>query len=254
MEGEEEVTDHGDLHALLSEDYDENCIVDQLVFTRPDDFVNASMQGSSGPDTILDVRLKRREITHMKDELNAIINNEEGCRTKDDFFELMFTSEHAIWKTLLKRRINFGLKLHGKNYLDEWEYYAFLMCLWSVHYYDKSPTVLFDRDQSSNFGFKQLITLRRFLDILHSLGSPMKSSSSESVVWVPPSEKLCTYNESVDNLGAQLRNIAYVIDCTIISLDDDKLRHSIKDSAQVGARPLRNHYEDSSIAGSIKRG
>ena len=48
--------------------------------------------------------------------------------------------------------------LHGKSYLDEWEYYAFLMCLWSVHYYDKSPTVLFDRDQSSNFGVKQLIT------------------------------------------------------------------------------------------------
>ena len=41
MEGEEEATDHGDLHALLLEDYDENCRVDQTQFTRPDNLVKA---------------------------------------------------------------------------------------------------------------------------------------------------------------------------------------------------------------------
>ena len=83
------------------------------------------------------------------------------------------------------------------------------------------------------------------MDILHSLGSPMNTSSRDSVVWIPPSEKLATYAESVDNLGAQLRNLVYVMDCNIISLDDDKLRHSIKDSAQVGARVVfsRGHYK-----------
>lgn len=151
MEGEEEVTDHGDLHTLLFEGYDENCRVNQLQFTRPDELVEAFMGGNSGPDTILDARLKRRQINHMKDELDAVIVNEEGSRTKDDFLELMFTSEHAMWKTLSKQRINRRLKLIGKNYLDEWEYYAFLTCLWSVHYYDKSH-LLFDDDQRSNLG------------------------------------------------------------------------------------------------------
>ena len=71
MEGEEEVTDYSDLHTLLLEDYDENCRVDQMQFTRPDSLVKAFMGGDSGPDAILDIRLKRREIIHMKDEVTS---------------------------------------------------------------------------------------------------------------------------------------------------------------------------------------
>ena len=71
MEGEEEVTDYSDLHTLLLEDYDENCRVDQMQFTCPDSLVKAFMGGDSGPDAILDIRLKRREIIHMKDEVTS---------------------------------------------------------------------------------------------------------------------------------------------------------------------------------------
>ena len=225
MEGEEEATDCGYLNTLLHEDYDENCRVeDQLLFTHPDEVIKASMDGDSGPDTILDVSLKRREILHMKNELNATTLIEEGYRTKDDLLELIFTSEYAIWKTILKQRINFGLRENNENHLDEWEYYAFLKCLWSVHYYDKSPTALFDDDQRSNFGVKQFITLRRFLDILHSLGSPMESSLGNTVVWTPPSEKLDAFTESVDHLGAQLRKLVYVMDCTDKASEHPKIK------------------------------
>ena len=260
MEGEDEETSFGGdfLAPLLFEDYEDWYMVDQSSLARPDDVVEVSMDGDSGPDAILDVALKRREILNMKDNLNSVTLKEEGHRVKADFYELLFKSEQAIWKTMLKERINGGLRKNEivDHHLQEWEYYSFLMCLWSLHYYDKSPTMLFDEDQAPNFGFKQSLTLRRFLDILHSLGSPMSRSSFErSAVWVPPLEKLSLYTDSVDHLGEQLRKIVYLMDCTIISLDDDKLRHSIKDAADVGARLIfsRGHQKcPTFIAGMSK--
>ena len=120
------MTDYGDVHILQVEDYDESFRMDQMQFTRPDNVVKAFMSEKSGPDAILDIRLKRREVIHMRDELAEAIVNEEGFRTKDDFLDLTFTSEHAIWKTALKQRVARGLKLIGKSSLKEWECYAFL--------------------------------------------------------------------------------------------------------------------------------
>ena len=62
--------------------------------------VDASMEGASGPDVVLNVASKRREVCSMKDQLSEEMLTEEGSRAKDDFFNLLFTSEQAIYGKL----------------------------------------------------------------------------------------------------------------------------------------------------------
>ena len=81
MEGEEEETDCGsNLYAPLCEYYDESYRVDQSLLARPEDVVKVSEDGNSGPVTILDIALKRREVLYMKDDLNLTIEKEEEFR------------------------------------------------------------------------------------------------------------------------------------------------------------------------------
>ena len=62
--------------------------------------VDASMEGASEPDVVLNVASKRREVCSMKDQLSKEMLTEEGSRAKDDFFNLLFTSEQAIYGKL----------------------------------------------------------------------------------------------------------------------------------------------------------
>ena len=113
--------------------------------------VDASMEGASGPDVVLNVASKRREVCSMKDQLSEEMLTEEGSRAKDDFFNLLFTSEQAIWKTLLKERISYGLRQSERSRLIEWERHTALLltCLWSTRRCDESPSALFDTPQTS---------------------------------------------------------------------------------------------------------
>ena len=139
MEGEEDETEEIWFNSIRRDDFDESCF-DEIVFTRSDGRIKACMDGRSGPDTVLNINQKVKEILHMKEKLSEATSKEEGHRTQEDLFALIFQSEDAIWKILLKQRMKDGLKDNGieENNVQDWEYYAFLMCLWSVHYFDKS--------------------------------------------------------------------------------------------------------------------
>lgn len=96
-----------------------------------------------------------------------------------------------------------------------------------------SPTVLTDPQQEHNFGLKRLLTLARFEEILKASSSGAPQSEDR---WVPPPDKLKQFRKSLTSMSDQLQEIAYLEGVSIISLDDDKLRHHSKETKDLDVK------------------
>lgn len=140
----------------------------------------------------------------------------------------MFIGRDAAWANQLAKRIKTGLHENHKQPLDEAgsELLAFCEFVFTVHYHDMTPTVLTDPRQEHNFGPKRLLTFTRFEEILKALSSGAPQNEDG---WVPPPDKLKVFRKSLANLGEQLQEVAFCKGATVLSLDDDKLRHHSKE-------------------------
>jgi hypothetical protein len=147
----------------------------------------------------------------------------------------MFINKESVWATHLTKRIKLGLNENHKPPLDEAgsELHSFLEFVVAVHYYDMSPTVMTDPEQAHNFGPERLLTLQRFEEVLKafSSGAPQNQAG-----WFPAEERLKLFRKSLTTLGEQLQEVAYCEGATVVSLDDDKLRHLSKDTKNLDVK------------------
>jgi hypothetical protein len=156
-------------------------------------------------------------------------------RQPSSVLDWMFIGGDAAWANQLAKRIKTGLHENHKRPLDEAgsELLAFFEFVFALHYHDMSPTVMTDPRQEHNFGPKRLLTLTRFEEFLKALSSGAPQNEDG---WVPPHDKLKVFRKSLANLGEQLQEVAFCKGASVVSLDDDKLRHHSKESKDLDVK------------------
>ena len=233
-------------------DFDENAlgIGDETTFRRPTEPVTLVLD-SRGRSAILNLESKKKELLFIKQKLDSelgkcynahnpnfltlwFFSTGPNC-TQGKIIDWVFHDKSSIWTSFLHKRMKQGLLDNHKLPLDDAgsEMPAFFELAIKVHYHDVSPTVLTDIHQMHNFGKPPLLTFTRFEEMVKALSSGAPQNEHG---WVPPPEKLKLWRKSLLNLGQQLQEVAYCKGSTIVSVDDDKLRHHSKEAKDLDVK------------------
>lgn len=146
--------------------------------------------------------------------------------------------EGARWlKHHMVDRINRGLLICGKDTIsDEKELYKFLLYLVTCHFFDASPTQLEDLRLKDLFGFEQLMTKSRFLDILASLGR-QEEVSANNERWAENGEIISELLNAMDSFSEVSRKfVKNQNGITNLAVDDDKVHHRSKTAKDYNLR------------------
>lgn len=146
--------------------------------------------------------------------------------------------ESARWvKYYMVERINRGLCICGKDKIEnETELYKFLLFLVTCHFFDASPTQLEDQRLKDLFGFEQLMTKSRFLDILASLGR-QEEVSANNERWAENGEIISELLNAMNSFSAVSSKLVMNQNgITNLAVDDDKVHHRSKTAKDYNLR------------------
>ena len=167
------------------------------------------------------------EIEHLAKELGFQLHKCADQISDTDVMDYIFNGNRAHWLLSLKDRMDHELLAMDKERLAENELFNFLEFVIACHYYGKSPSILADSSyhQVDNFGKPRLLSLKRLEELLKALSYMKISHSDHEDKWTSEDKLLQSLRTSFTSLSTQMQRIAYSPGNTIISLDDDKLRH-----------------------------
>ena len=117
----------------------------------------------------------------------------------------------------IKKYVNSVLTREGKRRKSSTAVYDFIQTELAVLVYNKSPTVLFDREYQREWFFPMKSRYAEYMDILNALDKPMK----DHIIYEEDEGIL-----EGEKLVQRLCRAAHVPGKSIIALDDDKLRIS----------------------------
>jgi hypothetical protein len=143
-----------------------------------------------------------------------------------------FKGRNATWIKEIETKILEGLlATNVPILLRDNEINNFFEFVCACHYYGMSPTVLTSKDQAGNFGPPRIMSLTRFEQILKALSHDVVTGMGAEE-WITPSDRLQPFNIALDSMCLQFQHIGFVRGKSIISADDEKLRHRIAMAAQ----------------------
>ena len=166
------------------------------------------------------VATREKEIKHVlrKTKQQCDIMNDADQLTVDSVVELYF-GRRSNWLFSMEDRVREGLRNIDAEQIFQGEIFGYLEFLLMCHFYDTSPTKLFQRGDLYRV---PEMKLQRFLEIQAALGTSDVRNEEELHYWNNNHNAIPLVNVSLQHLAYLSHEVGFVPD-SVVAVDDHKL-------------------------------